>query len=453
MTKPTLFSPIPLVLFETLLSLVLFAGGQLAAADQRPNIVFILTDDQGYGDLGCYGSTEIATPHINRLAAEGMKFESFYVHNRCSPTRAAFMTGCHAQRVGLGKVIYRKDKTGLSEDEITVAELLQGAGYRTGIVGKWHLGEYEQFSPVHHGFDTFYGFMEWDDKRTTAIYHNQTIVERDVSKTDGVHSPKLLAAGIEFITENQDRPFFLYYASPLPHTRWKPHERFAGASEQGTYGDVIQEIDWQVGELMQTLDKLGLTDNTLVIFASDNGPQLNVEGHGSAGPLRDGKWTNFEGGIRVPCLMRWPSVVPAGSVNNEIVGIIDMLPTFCEIAGVDVPSDRIIDGRSILPYMRGESVHPPIHDTFVVPGATIRHQQWKLLVKGAKPGGSKSDRVGKTDRVPAPAGSLFNLAQDLGESTDVSKDHPEIVADLQRRMNEAMEELNANSRAPGRLHH
>ncbi|TWU04776.1 sulfatase-like hydrolase/transferase [Stieleria varia] len=240
--------------------------GESVASD-KPNIVVILTDDQGYGDLGCYGATEIATPNIDQLCAEGMKFTSFYVHNRCSPTRAALMTGCHAQRVGVNKVIYRRDRMGLHSDEITVAEILKTAGYATGIVGKWHLGEWEDFNPVNQGFDSFYGFMDCDDKKTTAIFRNREIVEEVKHKTDGIHSPKLVAAGIKFIQQHKDQPFFLYYASPLPHTRWIPHPRFAGSSKQGTYGDVVQEIDWQVGELMKTLDELNLTENTLERFS------------------------------------------------------------------------------------------------------------------------------------------------------------------------------------------
>lgn len=422
---------------------------QTAVADELPNIVFILTDDQGYGDLGCFGSTNIATPNIDRLCAEGMKFESFYVHNRCSPTRAAFMTGCHADRVGAGKVIYRREGTGIHSGEITVAELLKDAGYTTGIVGKWHLGEWEQFNPVNHGFDFFHGFMQYEDPKATAIFRNKKIVEKIKNKTDGVHSPKLLAAGVEFIKANQDQPFFLYYASPLPHTKWIPNEEFVGSSKQGTYGDVIQEIDWQVGGLMDALDELGLAENTLVIYASDNGPQLNVEGYGSSGPLRDGKWTNFEGGIRVPCIMRWPEKIPAGSVNREITGIIDMLPTFCAIAGAEVPTDRVIDGRNILPYLLGQEVDVPIHETFVVPGVAIRHQEWKLLIKGQTPGGKGTN--GMQGRVPAEAGSLFNLKDDVGETTDLSDQYPERVQDLTKMMELYMKEFAENTREIGRI--
>ena len=211
----------------------------------------------------------------------------------------------------------------------------------------------------------------------------------------------------------------------------------------------MQEIDWQVGELMKTLDELDLAENTLVVFASDNGPQLNAKGHGSAGVLRDGKWSNFEGGIRVPCIMRWPTVIPAGSSNDEITGIIDMLPTFCSMAEVAVPTDRVIDGRNILPYMRGEQVDTPIHDSFIVPGATIRHGDWKLLVKGRKPSEGESDQVGKTDRFPAHAGTLFNLKADPGETTDVAAKHPDKVIELKKIMSDFKSELDAHSRPSG----
>ena len=447
------------ILFK--MCVVLFAlfgtlvGQLFGATHAKPNILFILTDDQGYGDLGCYGSKNIATPSIDKLSAEGMKFTSFYVHSRCSPTRLAFMTGSHAHRAGTSQVIYRRNRMGINAEEITVAELLKESGYTTGIVGKWHLGEWEEFNPVNHGFDSFYGFMEYGgDKgadRLAGIWRNKELVEENVKKTDGIHSPKLLDAGKEFIKANKDKPFFLYYATPLPHTPWIPHKKFKGSSEQGTYGDVVQEIDWQVGELLNTLHEYELTKKTLVIFASDNGPQLNVDGYGSSGPLRDGKWSNFEGGIRVPCIMRWPGVIPAGSINNEIIGIIDMLPTFCALAGAKVPSDRVIDGRNILSYMQGKEVQSPIHETFIVPGNTIRYKDWKLLVTQQKPGGGGKGKKGRTDLVSAKAGSLFNLKEDLGETTDVSEQYPEKVEELTKMMKVFNAELKKSKRAIGRL--
>ena len=422
-----------------------FAAGNLQASD-KPNIVVFLTDDQGYGDLGCYGSQTLKTPSIDQLREQGMKFTDFYVHQRCSPTRLALMTGSHAHRAGCTKVIYNRDRIGIHTDEVTTPELLKKAGYTTGIVGKWHLGEWDAFNPTRHGFDEFYGFMV-DLDQGTGIYHNRERVESIKRKTDGAHSPKLLNAAIQFIEQNKQRPFFLYYASPLPHTPWIPNERFIGTSQRGTYGDVIREIDWQVGEIMKALDASGIADNTLFIFASDNGPVLGIDG-GDAGPFRDGKWTDFEGGIRVPCIMRWPATIQPGSTNRQITGIIDWLPTFSAIAGVKPPDDRVIDGRNILPYLNGDPVEQPIHDSFVVPGSVIRHGAWKLLVRELKPGG-KSGREGK--RPSAPAGSLFHLETDPGETTDVSAQHPQIVSDLRRRMDAMVSELETNRRPIGKL--
>ena len=424
-------------------SLFLYTSFTLTAA-KKPNIVFIMTDDQGYGDLSCMGAKGIATPNIDRLAKEGMKFNDFYVHNRCSPTRMAFMTGSDANRAGYAKVIYKHSFVGINTEEITTPELLKKAGYITGIIGKWHLGEWDKFNPVHHGFDYFYGFMDAGNKKF-AIYECEKIVEPDIgSKTDGKHSAKLLNAGINFIKNNKDKPFFLYYASPLPHTKWIPMDKFKGSSKHGTYGDVIQEIDWQVGALLDTLDELKLAENTLVVYTSDNGPQLNAKGHGSAGPLRDGKWSNFEGGVRVPCLMRWPGVTKAGSVNVEISSIVDLLPTFCEIAEVEPPKDRKIDGKSILPYIKGEKLEKPVHDRFIIAGSTVRYKNWKLAYKSLKPGGT-----GRQNVPGAEAGSLFNLKNDIGETTDVSAQYPEIVEEMKKMMDKYMADLKSTSRKAG----
>lgn len=417
---------------------------------ESPNIVFIFSDDQGYGDLGCYGSETISTPNIDSLAKEGMKFTSFYVHNRCSPSRAAFMTGCIAGRVGIDNVVYRRDKVGLHADEITVAELLKDKGYSTGLIGKWHLGDWPQFHPRKHGFDYFYGFLEHDDRKF-GIYENEQLLEPDVSKTDGIHSSKLLKNAIEFLREQHNKPFFLMYSSPLPHTKWKPLDRFKGLSKQGTYGDVVQELDWQVGELLKELDMLGLAKNTLVVFASDNGPQLNVDNPGTAAPFRDGKWSNFEGGIRVPCIMRWPGKIAAASTCHEITAITDMLSTFCKLADIAVPTDRAIDGKSILPYMLGESQDEPIHDTWIIPDKTIRKGEWKLYVSKGKPGGVRVKNKTTSKRQPVNPGTLFNLRRDPGETTNVASQNSEVVKDLRRNMKEFMNSYRRKLRSNGRL--
>jgi arylsulfatase A-like enzyme len=317
---------------------------------KKPNIIFILSDDQGYGDLSSYGSKEIQTPNIDKIANDGMRFNSFYVHNRCSPTRAALMTGCHAQRVDMNKVIYHRDVSGINSNEITIAELMKEAGYVTGVVGKWHLGDWAQFNPLYHGFDYFYGLIDEGGKGRVIYENHQKVAEIDVEK-DRYSTKKFQPAGIKFIQDHKEEPFFLYYASNIPHAKWEPLNEFKGSSKQGAYGDCVQQLDWVVGTILDELDALGIAENTLIIYASDNGPQLNRKGYGSSGALRDGKWSNFEGGIRVPCVMRWPGLIPKGSINNDIIGIIDFLPTFCEIAGVEVPRNRIIDGKSILPYL------------------------------------------------------------------------------------------------------
>ena len=425
----------------------LIAMSNAAAFGRKPNIVFILADDMGYGDLSCFGSEIIHTPSIDSLAEQGMKFTSFYVHNRCTPTRAALMTGSKASRVGLGSVVYWHDRKGLNPEEITVAELLKKAGYATGLIGKWHLGEWPQFNPRNHGFDYFYGRFS-DENGSESLFDNFQKVGEWSTKDDRYCTKKILPAALEFIRKHKDQPFFLYYASQIPHSKWIPHADFKGTSKQGAYGDCVQQLDWVVGELLKELESQGLTKKTLVIFASDNGPQLNIDGCGSAGVLRDGKWTNFEGGIRVPCVMKWPGVIPADSFNNEITGIIDMLPTFCALAGVDVPSDRVIDGRNIFPYMQGKKVDPPIHDMSIVPGATIRYKDWKLLIKEQKPGGSDKNQ-GRTDRIPAKAGSLFNLRDDIGETMDVSAKHPEKVQQLTKMAEAYLQEFQLNIRKPG----
>ena len=431
---------------KRMLSHICWMGLAFAASAQPPNIIFILADDHGFDALSATGATQIQTPHIDRLRDEGIEFTDFYVHNRCSPTRLAFMTGSQSHRAGWHAVIYRWSLVGINEDEITTPELLQQAGYTTGIVGKWHLGEYEPFNPVHHGFDSFYGFMKYEGENT-AIYRNTERVEKVKKKTDGIHSEKLLAEGIEFIKTNKDRPFFLFYSSPLPHQPWIPSARFKGTSKQGNHGDVMQELDWQVGELMKTLDELGLAEDTLVIYTADNGPQLNFGGEEKSGIFRDGKWSNFEGGIRVPCFMRWPGKIAAGSRNDQITAIYDLLPTFSEMAGISPPDDRVIDGKSMLPYMQGKQLNNPIHDSFMVNDSTFRYRDWKLIYKKQNPGGTEQFRG---DRVAANAGALFNLKEDPGETLDVSKQHPEVVSDLTRRMEAAMQELKQHSREIGK---
>lgn len=440
----------------TLLGLLLSAPSIFAA--QKPNIVFILADDLGYGDLACFGGKDVKTPQIDLLAREGMKFTSFYVHQRCSPSRLAFMTGCYAHRVGTTKVIYPRDRIGINPEEITVPELLKTAGYTCGIVGKWHLGDWEPFHPQNHGFDYFKGAWhlpaselvdanaDVDGKEEGgAFMENRTVLNPTYNKCGETEHEEVNGA-LHFIEANRDRPFLLYYASRGTHSKWRPSPRFIGTSPRpNQYGDAVQELDFEVGRILQKLDELGLSEKTLVVFGSDNGAPLNSQGP-SNGPLRDGKWTNFEGGIRTPWLMRWPGHIPVGTTTDCIGGIWDLLPTFCAIAGVQPPTDRVIDGVNLLPVMLGATNCALARETVIMDGSTIRRGDWKLYLTAQKPGGQNRD-----GRPGAAEGSLFNLKSDLGETTDVSPDHPEIVRQLRTAADSFHKDLISNSRPIGRL--
>jgi arylsulfatase A-like enzyme len=421
------------------------------AADTKPNIVFILADDLGYGDLACFGGKDIKTPNIDSLARDGMKFTSFYVHQRCSPSRLAFMTGSYAHRAGSTKVIYRRDRIGINPAEITTPELLKQAGYTSGLVGKWHLGDWEPFHPLNHGFDYFKGAWHLDEdgdgtgEEGGALMENRTVLSATYSKCGETEHEEVNGA-LRFIEENRSRPFMLYYASRGTHSRWNPSPGFIGTSPRpNRYGDAVQELDFEVGRILQKLDALGLSRTTLVVFGSDNGAPLNSPGPSNA-PLRDGKWTNFEGGIRTPWVMRWPGRIPAGATTGDIAGIWDLLPTFCHIAGVEPPGDRVLDGVNLLPVMLGAQSAAPPRESVIMDESTIRLGDWKLFLKTEKPGGKKGG-----ERQGTAAGSLYNMKADPGETTDVAAGHPEIVARLRRAAQVFHDELTANSRLIGRL--
>ena len=290
-------------------------------AERKPNILFYLTDDLGYGDVGSYGAVGQSTPAIDKLAQEGTKFSNFYVHQRCSPSRAAFMTGSYAQRVGLEKVIYkhRDGPVGLNPSEITLPELLQTADYKTALVGKWHLGEWEPFHPLNHGFDYFYGFLKViEGSEKVSLIENRKELARNIQKTGG-QAPGMVKAAIDFMKKHKDESFFLCYSDPLPHAPFIPSEQFKGTSKRGNYGDVIHEIDWQFNHLMNALKELELEEDTIVVFTSDNGPPVERQSRydvGLTGPLRDGKWTDFEGGVRVPFIIRWLGKVKAAASSE-----------------------------------------------------------------------------------------------------------------------------------------
>lgn len=418
-----------------------------------PNVVLILTDDQGYGDVGAYGAHDLDTPNLDRMAAEGMRFTSFYVSTSvCSPSRAALLTGRHPLRVGIPRVLMPQDATGLDPGETTLAELLADRGYATAAFGKWHLGHRPEDLPPSHGFEEYFGLPYSNDMTPDArknpnpparrhpplpLVDQLDVVETEPDQTQLTR--RYTERAVAFIERHRERPFFLYLPHSMPHTPLFVSERFAGHSARGLYGDVIAELDWSVGEVIGTIDRLGLADRTLIIFLSDNGPWLVKGDHsGSAGPLREGKATAFEGGHRVPAIARWPGRIPAGAASDVLATAMDVLPTVARLAGASPPADRVLDGRDIWPILSDQPGAVSPHEVFPYYVGeelrAVRSGRWKLMF----PHGYESIHGAalRTDTfqgtyAPATIGmALFDLEADVGETTDVAADHPEVVERL-----------------------
>lgn len=427
---------------------LLLITGTAAAADRPPNFVLIFCDDLGYADLGCYGAKEQVTPHLDRLAREGVRFTDFYTAAAvCSASRAALLTGCYPQRVGILGALGPNDKHGIHEDEVLLPELLKAQGYTTAIFGKWHLGHHPKFLPTKHGFDRFFGLPYSNDMwpkhpESPQAYPDLPLI--DGAKTIELNPDQTELTTwytdrvVNFIREAKDKPFFLYVPHSMPHVPLFVSEKFRGKTN-GTYGDVIAEIDWSIGQIMAALKETGNDENTLVLFTSDNGPWLSYGEHsGSAGPLREGKGTTWEGGHRVPCLARFPKVIPAGATCREVAGTIDVLPTFAKFAGAEAPTDRIMDGRDIGPLLRGEAGAKSPHEAFYFYWnqglEAVRSEKWKLHFSHAYR--SLDGKPGGKDGIPAKYvqkktdAALYNLETDVGETTDVAAQHPDVVARL-----------------------
>lgn len=468
-------------LFLALVALLGLGGVAQSASNRPPNIVFILADDLGYGDLSCYGAQDIATPNIDGMAAEGVKFNSFYVSAVCSPTRASLMTGSHPTRVGIGGVLFPRNNHGLNFDEITLPELLKGQGYATAIIGKWHLGNQDMFQPLNHGFDYWYGtpssnsqgfdptikqyaadcvfrdgytresILKLPEAKCPLIRDN-VVIEVPADQTQ--FTQRYTRETIRFITQNKDKPFFVYLAHNMPHIPLHASEKFVGSSKRGIYGDTIQELDWSTGEILRSLKELGLEKNTLVIFASDNGP--NTGKGGSAGPLKGGKGSTLEGGVRVPFIARWPGTIPAGRESGEAITAMDLLPTLTKLAGGSVPSDRVIDGKDIWPLLAGKpdakSPHEAIYYLRGRSVQAIRMGDWKYRIATDRPPKEKrskrqpaSDKKSKKGEVE----TLYNLSDDIGEQNNLLDKHPEIAERLKKQMKAFSGELRKNTRPAG----
>jgi arylsulfatase len=427
-------------------------GAQRKRDSKRPNLVVIFTDDQGYQDVGCFGSPDIRTPRLDAMASEGMKFTSFYAQPVCGPSRAALMTGCYPLRVaerGNTKQIHPI----LHSDEITVAEILKTRGYATACFGKWDLATHSQTDffvdlfPTRQGFDYFFGTPTSND-RIANLYRNEELIEPETDMS--LLTKRYTDEAIGFMKKNRDQPFFVYVPHTMPHTRLDASPQFKGKSSRGLYGDVIEEIDANVGRILDAVKEMGLAQNTYVLFTSDNGPWLvknknHADGHlpkdhgGSAGPLRSGKVSTFEGGVRVPTILWGPGRVPAGTTCDKLASTLDVLPTLAALSGAKTPDDRVIDGQNISHLLHGDFDQADPDRAFYyylrVHLQAVRQGPWKLhLPREAEPTGaapfSRNNHIAPRDRIGFPKPFLVNLDDDLGETKNVAAKNPAIVKRL-----------------------
>ena len=431
----------------------------------KPNFVVIFTDDHGYGDLSCFGGKHVSTPRIDQMAEEGSRLTSFYVAAPvCTPSRAALMTGCYPKRIDMATgsnfgVLLAGDRKGLNPDEITIAEVLKTAGYKTGMFGKWHLGDQPEFLPTKQGFDEFFGIPFSHDIHPfhprqshykfppLPLLVNDTVIEMDPNAD--FLTKRITEHAVSFIERNKDEPFFLYIPHPIPHAPLHVSPPFMKdvsddivatlKAEDGNidyrtrdklFRQAIAEIDWSVGQILDTLKANGLDENTLVLFTSDNGPPKNTL-FASPGPLRGHKGTTFEGGMREPTVVRWPGKIPAGKPNDEVMTTMDLLPTFARLADAAIPSDRVIDGKDIWPTLTGEAATP--HEVFFYhKGNTlsaVRSGKWKLHTTKGKPA------------------QLYDLESDIGEKQNVIRSNPEIVQRLNGHLKAFAKDIAENSRS------
>jgi arylsulfatase A-like enzyme len=451
---------------------IVLAGGALAlslavalgittarAQEPPPNFVLLFADDLGYGDLASFGHPTIATPRLDRLAAEGIRLTSFYAEPACTPSRAALLTGRYSIRSGLGQVVGPDDRRGIPESEITFAEALGAKGYRTAAIGKWHLGHLEpRFRPLANGFDRYFGLLYSNDMirpwvqtdRPLELWRDDKPIEHPVDQT--TLTERYTDEAIRFIEEAGNRPFVLYLAYSMPHVPISASPRFAGRSRAGLYGDVVETIDWSAGRIVDALERRGLSNRTLVIFTSDNGPWLDMPDRmfgndvikpwhaGSTGPLRGAKGQTYEGGVRVPFIARWPGRIPAGRVGAGLGSVMDLYATMIRLAGAELPSDRPIDGVDMGAWLmgKGESPRPSLYYFRANTLEGVRDGRWKLRV-------TNHGRPGASPGAP-PVPELYDLEVDPSERYDRASNHADVVTRLRAMMDQAAREITAPPR-------
>lgn len=447
--------------------LMTLASVPVCTAEQRPNFIIIFTDDQGYNDLGCFGSPNIKTPNIDRLADEGRKYTSFYTAcSVCSPSRTALLTGCYPKRVGMHRhVLFPQSNYGLNPEELTIADHLKANGYATACIGKWHLGHHPETLPRANGFDSYFGIPYsndmnhpdnkrlqrmksdelWADQSTaltgwnTPLVRNEEIIELPVDQR--TITRRYTDEAIQFVTANKNQPFFLYLPHSMPHIPLYVPDDAYDADPQNAYKCVIEHIDAEVGRLMETVRELGLADSTYIVYTSDNGPWLRFKNHGgSADPLRDGKGTTFEGGQRVPCIMWGPGRIPAGTTTDAFTSTMDLLPTIASLTGRPLPAETVIDGYDIANTFvaddspRNELIYYASRGQL----EGIRVGDWKYLEK-------QPNQKSKKPSTP-PRRFLFNIREDIGEQVNLMEQKPQIATRLRARMIELDQEVTVHAR-------
>lgn len=463
--------------FKTITLVVGALSATQTFAKKHTNFIIILMDDMGYGDIQSNGSIGYSTPNLNKMASNGMHFTRFYAAQAVSgASRAGLLTGCYPNRIGLTGAPFPGSKTGLHENEATIAELLKSKGYTCGAFGKWHLGDRTQFLPTHNGFDEYYGIPYSNDmwpQHPTIKFPDLPLIEGDetveLNPDQSQFTTNFTQRAVQFIDKNKKNPFFLYLAHPMPHVPLFVSDKFKGKSGIGLYGDVMMELDWSIGEVLRKLEKEGLDKNTLVVVLSDNGPWLNYGNHaGSTGGLREGKGTSFEGGQRVPCIMQWKGTVPAGSICDNLSSAIDLLPTLTGIADAPLPEHQI-DGVDLLPLLKQEPAANPRKSFYYYYRQNdleaVTDGYFKLVFphahrtyEGFLPGNDGTPgQANEFHKLEEPL--LFDLRRDPGERYNVIQQYPDVVSRLETMGKEAREDLGdnltqtkgKNTRAVGRI--
>lgn len=449
-------------LLRCLTSVFFILAGICCSANEKPNIVFLLCDNLGYGDIDCYGSSLHRTPHLDQMAEEGLKLTGFYVSSGvCTPSRASIMTGCYPRRVNMqksdtgGLVLQPVSPKGLHPDEVTIAEVLKKAGYATTIIGKWHLGDQPELLPTRQGFDSYFGIPYSDDMTPREgkpwpplpLLRNEKVVESGVDRA--LLTKRYTEDAVRFITKNKDNPFFLYLPHAMPGSTRSPFasDAFLGKSKNGTYGDSVEEIDWSTGEILAALKKNGIDDNTLVIWTSDNGAPRRNPPQGTNAPLKGWGYDVSEGGMRVPCLVRWPGHVPAGTTSNELCSTMDLYPTFAKLAGTSVTPKRKIDGKDIWSLLSNPKESKSPHDAFFYYFGdqlqAVRSGPWKLYLP------MEERRINSRTVKEQPA-ELYHLYKDVAEEKNVARTHPELVQRMIKHAENARKDLgDANRKGSG----